>query len=170
MKKYYPIILSVASVIILALLGFIFSGESNSFGARRQSVSSPGNFTEGGNLISTTTSETAQVLLESDLQAKGLYGGGVGGAITYTLPASSTITSMIPNVGDSKVWYLHPTSTSFTLAAGVGFDLEYTSSTAASIPIVYKGHTARVTFLRMPTDTGGIGDIATLVEIGEDSD
>lgn len=81
---------------------------------------------------STTTASTAMVLKAADiLNYTSILSIGTGGALTYTFPATSTVTAMIPFAGDrfEQCWYNAGANT-LTFAAGAGFDLEVATSTS----------------------------------------
>lgn len=81
---------------------------------------------------STTTASTAMVLTAADiLNYTTILSTGTGGALTYTFPATSTVTAMIPVAGDrfEQCWYNAGANT-LTFAAGAGFDLEVATSTS----------------------------------------
>ncbi len=104
-------------------------------------------FTQGGGFFSTTTAETSATLSEFHiLNYSGLEGSFTGGTMTYTLPASSTMTTMIPNIGDSMNWLLMPINNDITVAAGTGIDLK-TASTSADFTVGAYG-LAEIKFVR----------------------
>lgn len=85
-------------------------------------------FTAGAGALATSTTGTATTLSQADLLADNLFvvtwNTSSG---TYTLPASSTWTTLIPNAGDVREWIFHnattTAATTMTIAAGTGIDL-----------------------------------------------
>lgn len=85
-------------------------------------------FTQGGGCLSTTTVQNAYTMLQSDLLTYNCFEILQNTAsFTWTLPATSTLTTLIPNAGDSREWFfVNATSTAgvtFTAAAGTGVNL-----------------------------------------------
>lgn len=84
----------------------------------------------------TSTTATAMTMVQADiLNYETLLITPNTGALTYTLPATTTLTSLVPSAGDwqEQCWY-NATGTSaatITIAAGTGIDLETASSTTA---------------------------------------
>lgn len=110
---------------------------------------------------STSTTATTQTLTQADLlnYDSMLLTLNVGSA-TLTLPATSTMTSMVPNAGDvQEILVYNATSTAdtyITWAAGAGINLQTSSSTASSL--TQNNETvASLKFLRLPTATGADG-------------
>jgi len=91
--------------------------------------------TQGGGEKATSTDDTTATLLSTDIDTENLltFTPNVSG-ITLTLPASSTLSAHIPSTGDSReVWVANGTSTPgtpFTLAAGTGWTIQISTSTA----------------------------------------
>lgn len=84
----------------------------------------------------TTTSATTYTLTEADiLHYSTIIQTLSGGATTFTLPATSTITSLVPAVGDIEEMCWLPLSNSLTFAAGTGIDLETASSSPTDLTI-----------------------------------
>lgn len=65
-------------------------------------------------------------------------------ALTATLPASSTLQTLVPRVGDTATRYILPVTTGFTLAGGTGTDL----NTASSTKFCVAGQVCRLDFVR----------------------
>lgn len=119
-----------------AIAGTTFTGTTGSFsstlsvtgavtftGATDVSI-----FTQGGGCLATSTSGSATTLTEATMLAYNCIEMTSNLAnFTYTLPASSTWTSLLPTVGDRREWLIHnATSTAaitLTIAAGTGIDL-----------------------------------------------
>lgn len=87
-------------------------------------------FTEGGGIITVSTTSAAYTLTAAELA-----GGNVisiadteSPALALTLPATSTLTSVIPTAGDSRDWWiqnLHTTAaTTTTITIGTGIELQ----------------------------------------------
>lgn len=100
----------------------------------------------GGSVFATSSQGTA-TYTAATLAKTSLIQHTAGGALTVTLPASSTIT-WIPKAGDKKLMFINPITTNITLAAGTGTDLNSASSTKAmmaggltSIEFVRKSNT-----------------------------
>lgn len=98
---------------------------------------------------STSTDDTTATFLANDLRNVSLitFTPNVTG-ITATLPASSTLQSFVPKVGDTRVVTLcngtSTATTAFTLASGTGVNLHQATSTLAII----SGECAQMTFTR----------------------
>jgi hypothetical protein len=109
-------------------------------------LSSPG-------VLSTTTMGTATTLKEADLLYNEYWNVVLNAASnhTFTLPASSTLTTFIPNAGDRRVIYVKLASTTAAsttasiFATGAGIDIEAASSTGAK---VFARNTAKLEFIR----------------------
>lgn len=67
-------------------------------------------------------------------------------ALTVTLPASSTLSSFIPKIGDTKTTFLLPVTTGITVAGGTGTDLNTSSSTKFCVV----NQLCRLDFVRKP--------------------
>jgi len=85
-------------------------------------------FTSGGNVLATSTSGTATTLSEKDLDNSKMFQmNPLTASFTYTLPATSTLSSILPSVGDTRTWvFMNATSSTgitLTLAKGAGWDL-----------------------------------------------
>lgn len=89
---------------------------------------SVGNFTEGGACTATSSDGilTAAVLAANNCITGTATGAGQA-AITLTLPATSTMTTLIPNAGDCKAFIYNgqalAAGTTTTFAAGTGWDI-----------------------------------------------
>lgn len=98
-------------------------------------IYAPGGFSQGG-VYSTTTPVTAtSVTLSPAALAASvvLFNSGTTSAFTLTLPASSTLTSFIPNVGDTATVVFYNASTSMgtvNIIAGTGVNLQKSTSSA----------------------------------------
>lgn len=96
-------------------------------------------FTQGGGTRATSTDDTSATLLAADIDVENVveFTPNVTG-ITLSLPASSTLSSIVPNASDCRdITIINATSTagaSFTLAGGTGTLLRKASTTAAVLP------------------------------------
>lgn len=92
--------------------------------------------TLASNPSSTSTSATTYTLTQSDIANYDTVLITLsGGATTFTLPASSTVTSFIPTAGDRSEQCWLPLSNTLTFAAGTGDDLYSASSSPADLTI-----------------------------------
>ena len=86
-----------------------------------------GTFTQGGGCLATSTTASNETLLESDLLNYNCFlVDGEDDAMTLTLPATSTMTSLLKYVGDTREWLFYfatTTTATLTIAAGAGIDL-----------------------------------------------
>lgn len=96
----------------------------------------------GGNNFATSSQGAATYTAVQIFNSK-LITHTAGGALTATLPASSTI-PQIPKVGDTKVVYLAPITTKITLAGGTGTEL----NTGSTTPQCLAGSLCTLTFVR----------------------
>lgn len=87
--------------------------------------------TDGGAVYSTTTTIATHTFLASELEKYKVLrflGSATAAAITATLPATSTMTHIIPNPGDTRTWVIEngytAAATTTTIAAGTGIDLQ----------------------------------------------
>lgn len=83
--------------------------------------------TIGGGALATSTVSTAMTVTERDLVNNTLWEvNPLTGALTYTLPATSTLSNLLPKAGDNRKWlFKNATSTtaaSLTIAKGTGWD------------------------------------------------
>lgn len=82
----------------------------------------------------TSTSATTATLVQADMSYSSRSVTPNTGALTYTLPATSTLTTFIPTAGDmARQCFYNATSTAaatITFAAGTGIDLEVATSTS----------------------------------------
>lgn len=85
-------------------------------------------FTQGGAVWATSTSNTAETLTEANMLAYNYFEFSSNtGATTYTLPATSTMTTLLATAGDMREWIFENATSSTgitaTFAAGTGIDL-----------------------------------------------
>lgn len=102
----------------------------------------------GGSALSTTT-PASMTMKASDFTSYSSWEiNPTVGAVTMTFPASSTLSALAPNAGDSgRIAILNATSTvaaTITLAAGTGETLQ----TGTSTLIIYAGRNAILNFIR----------------------
>lgn len=106
---------------------------------------STGVFTEGGGISTISTTSATYTLTQAELAAGNVISiaNTQGAALTLTLPATSTLTTVIPSAGNVRRWYiqnLHTTAaSSTTMAAGAGIELQGTSTASALIPGAFWG-------------------------------
>ena len=113
-----------------------------------------GSFTFGSGNVATTT-DTAAALLGKDLipyRYIEVLNGSDTSDVTYTLPATSTMISILPNIGSTREWIFHNATTSdeselLIFAAGAGMDL-VTASSSQSLT-VGKGDYAKLLCTRI---------------------
>lgn len=99
--------------------------------------------TIGGNVFA-TSSAGAVTYTAASLNNVNTIQHTATGALTATLPASSTLTSFVPKAGDSRTVFLNPITTGITLAGGTGTDL----NTASSTKFCVVGSLCRLDFVR----------------------
>lgn len=87
--------------------------------------------TVGGNVFATSSQGTA-TYVASTLVNTSLIQHTAGGALTVTLPASSTI-SFIQRAGDTRTIYLAPITTAISVAGGTGTDFNSASSSVTCL-------------------------------------
>lgn len=87
-----------------------------------------GNLTQGGGCYASTTVAATDTWTAANMLAYNCfeYNGDTAAAITITLPATSTMTTLLPSVGDTKEWLYQgytAAATTTTWTAGAGMDL-----------------------------------------------
>jgi hypothetical protein len=87
-----------------------------------------GPFSQGGEVLASSTTATAGTLTASELQRYSVFEYVANtGNTTLTLPATSTIDNIITRPGESRTWWIHnattTAATTLTIAAGTGMDL-----------------------------------------------
>ena len=87
-------------------------------------------FTQGGGCVASTTLAATETWSEAFMLSGNCFeysGQNNAAAITITLPATSTMTSLLPNAGDTRQWFYSPAdyaaATTTTFAAGTGIIL-----------------------------------------------
>jgi len=85
-------------------------------------------FTEGGGITSVSTSSATYTLTASQIDTENYVEfTPLGEAATLTLPATSTMSNIIPNAGDHRTIVIEnaaTAATTTTIAAGAGMDLQ----------------------------------------------
>lgn len=169
---------------LLIILALVFLGPGKAaFGAvtARTTITNPWTFSEavtlskdltgatttvekltvGGFNVASSTTATTGTLSQNDVSAGCYVFTPNTGATTLTLPASSTLTTFIPNAGDrSTLCFRNATTTTngagtVTFAGGVGTILENASSTSIT-SVVTGGKGAYFTFLRSATSSSDV--------------
>ncbi len=87
-------------------------------------------FTQGGSILrfTATTTQDGRTLTEAELAANSIIEivSTSSPLLTLTLPATSTMKSLLPKVGDIREWIIdnqHAAATTTTITAGTGIDL-----------------------------------------------
>ena len=87
--------------------------------------------TDGGTVFSTTTTSATGELTAAQMEKAKLFrflGSDTAAAYTISLPASSTMSSVLKNPGDYRTWVFEngytAAATTTTIAAGTGIDLQ----------------------------------------------
>lgn len=87
-------------------------------------------FSQGGSVLTFTATSTqaARTLTEAELLNNAVINiaSTNSPALTLTLPATSTMTTLLPDAGDMRTWIIdnqHAAATTTTIAAGGGIDL-----------------------------------------------
>jgi len=88
-------------------------------------------FTEGGGTVTVTPVTTSVTLTQANLLAGNIItftASSTQGVLTVTLPATSTMTTLLASDGDTRSWMIEnpftAAATTTTLAAGTGIDLQ----------------------------------------------
>lgn len=106
----------------------------------------------GSYSLATTSSGTTYTLTAADIgNYDTIRQTLTGGAATFTLPASSTITALVPAAGDRAETCWLPLTNSLTFAAGTGIDLKTASSSVTDLTIA-AGNVGCIKWIRQ-TDT-----------------
>ena len=95
--------------------------------------------TNGGSIysytLSTSSAKTTYTMIQADLlHYNTILATLSGGGTTWTLPASSTITSLVPAAGDRQTQCYLPLTNNLTFVAGTGIDLKGATSTGVGGP------------------------------------
>jgi hypothetical protein len=111
-------------------------------------------FTQGGGVTATATRDAAQTLVVTDFDTENVIDvTQASTSATLTLPATSTMTAVIPNAGDMRTIWIRNASTSasaaLTIAVGTGMTLKNgASSTVLLIGDTDGDNTMRVDMVR----------------------
>ncbi len=133
-----------------------------------------GIFTSGGGCTASTTAVAAETWSEAFLLSSNCFtysdSGVVAPAITITLPATSTMTTLLPNAGDTRTWLYDPAAyaaaTTTTFAAGTGgILLEVGDGDATNVVIAGATSKAFITGFRLAST-----DVAWVVAEVSDAD
>ena len=128
-------IMGIIALVVLVLT-MIGGGGGDSLGVRDTSnITNPQTFeqglTEGGGVASVSEDSGTVTLTQAQLADNKVIrftGGAAAAALTATLPAVSTLSKVIPDVGDTRTWILANdytgAATTTTIAAGSGIDLQ----------------------------------------------
>lgn len=167
MNKTTKILLGIVVVLAIVFAGYAFThkqsvGSSglpakNGTSVTDANLYATGTITAGGidTLSGYASTTVAATLVQGDLQNTviSIASGTSTATFTVTLPAVTTLTSFIPNVGDATtVYFLNATSTSgatLTLAAGANMTILSASSTA----VIQPSKMASVEFIRNSATT-----------------
>lgn len=119
-------------------------------------------FTQGGGCTASSTVAAAETWTESFMESANCFeysGQATAAAISITLPATSTMDTLIPNAGDMRTWIYdgsaYAAATTTTFLAGTGIDL---IAVTANDDVIDGGEYAELTCWRQ-TDT----DVTCLV-------
>lgn len=87
-------------------------------------------FSQGGSVLrfTATSTQAVRVLTQAELAQNAVIEivSTSSPALTLTLPATSTLTTLLKTPGDSRTWYIdnqHLAATTTTILAGTGIDL-----------------------------------------------
>ena len=121
--------IKVDGTTVIDASGNIDAPITSSTGTFSSILDTNGGFVEGGQLTISTTSAT-YTLTQAEMQDVKVISiaDTESAAQTFTLPATSTMTTMIPTAGDAQSWIidnLHTAAaTTSTFAAGTGIDID----------------------------------------------
>jgi hypothetical protein len=108
-----------------------------------------GLFTQGGGVLSTSTVSTAMIPTAATFNYGLIQITPNTADLTYTFPATSTMSAMIPNAGDSRTVMVYNATTTAGIdvifAAGTGMEIKGTGSTPLTIDEASMG---TLTFVR----------------------
>ena len=128
-----------------------------------------GTFTQGGGVKSTTTIATTATLTASDFDTESLIKVIPGGAsLALTLPASSTLSSFAPSIGDVRTIYVQNATTTagivLSISGGTGTILKVGTSTTSILGDTDARAMGKLTFVRTVSGGGGVGDLIVLFD------
>lgn len=88
-------------------------------------------FSEGGGIITVATTSATYTLTQAELASGNVISiSSVAGAaaLALTLPATSTMTTLLADVGEARTWYIEnlhtAAATTTTITAGTGIELQ----------------------------------------------
>lgn len=137
MNKILSIIAAIFGIAILVIV-FVAVNRPVNVNIPEQPMGSPGYdiyhsldvhgaFTWGGRASTTAMQITSYTLTGSEMADYGYFDTmSQTGNLTYTLPATSTMMSILPDIGSTRKWLFHNATSSvitMTIAAGTGMDL-----------------------------------------------
>jgi hypothetical protein len=136
------LISAVVAILVAAGVGLFLSGSSAepTVGAAGQTHTSaeffPGGITVGSNCYSTTTTGTVAASTLENNSCLVVAAAGAGQAVlALTLPATSTLTNVLPDKGSCRAWFIDTTgvaaATTTTITAGTGWNLVGLDATGA---------------------------------------
>lgn len=111
-----------------AFTGAISASSISASSADVSGAASVGVFTQGGGIITVSTTSAAYTLSQAELLSGNIISianTAASDALALTLPATSSWTTLIPNAGDSRKWFIQnlhsdaATTTTITTAAGI---------------------------------------------------
>lgn len=118
----------------------------------------------GGGCFATSTTNASETILAKDMRDNNCFIiSGENDGMTLTLPATSTMHSMLKDVGDERTWLIHfatTTSATLTIVEGLGMDL---IGPSANDDVIDEAETARLQCIRYYS-TGALTDITCIIE------
>lgn len=94
-------------------------------------------FTQGGGMFTSSTANATETLLVTAIDTENFIDYTPNVNSTLTLPATSTMSALIPVAGDSRDYIIRNASSTaaatLTLAAGTGMDLQFTEATGGDL-------------------------------------
>lgn len=123
---------------------------------------------------STSTTATSETLAQSDILGYDtIFLNPTGGAVTLTLPATSTLTTLVPTAGDRQDTCIFNASSTaginITLAAGTGIDLDIVATSTITSPLgvlkIGPNNSGCLTFIRQAST-----DISALLTVFGNAD
>ena len=85
-------------------------------------------FTQGGGITASSTTNAAETLLATDIDVENVITYTPNVNSTLTLPATSTLSAIIPTAGDTRQYFIQNASSTetatLTLAGGTGMDMQ----------------------------------------------
>lgn len=109
-------------------------------------------FTQGGGVLNVTPVDTTTTLTQDQMLNNSVIANAASttsGTQTWTLPATSTLTTLVPNAGDMRTWLFKnentTAATTTTIAAGTGMILLEPDGQNV---VIGGGNDAVITFIR----------------------